>query len=85
MSFVFSKTALFIPDLEKSGWIYLELRRIKEVFAWGCSLCENLETFREIKDNKELKAAYCIHAQVAEVLVSKDDMANKFSEKKEKN
>ena len=45
LSFVFSKTALFIPDLEKSGWIYLELRRIKEVFAWDCSLCENLETF----------------------------------------
>ena len=41
LSFVFSKTALFIPDLdlEKSGWMYLELRRIKEVFAWGCSLC----------------------------------------------
>ena len=46
-AYISSKTALFLPDLEKSGWIYLELGKINGVFVWGCSLCENMETFRE--------------------------------------
>ena len=35
MSFLFSKKACFIPDIETNKWIYLELRKIKNKFAWA--------------------------------------------------
>ena len=83
MSFLFSKKACFIPDIETNKWIYLELRKIKNKFAWGCSNCENLKTFRNINESKDILDRYCIHAQVAFMLIEKDVLEEKYNDKTE--
>ena len=45
-SILFSKKACFVKDLESNKWIYLELKRNSDGFAWGCSSCKNLKRFR---------------------------------------
>ena len=82
-SYLFSKTALFIPDLEGSCWIYLELRKIKDKFTWGCSVCEDLKTFRNLKENSQIIDEYCIHAQVAFMLINDGELLTKYNEKNE--
>ena len=91
LQYFFSSTALFIPEMSKNGWIYLELGKVAGKFVWGCSICENLETFREIQgSNKPIKDS-CIHAQVAFMMVSKDafmmvskdDIEKKYEEENE--
>ena len=83
LQYFFSSTALFIPEMSKNGWIYLELGKVAGKFVWGCSICENLETFREIQgSNKPIKDS-CIHAQVAFMMVSEDDNEKKYEEENE--
>ena len=37
--FIFSKNAFFVQELEKSNWVYLMCRKIKDNLFWGCSQC----------------------------------------------
>ena len=82
-SYLWSKTALFISNIDGTSWIYLEMRKIEEKFAWGCSSCNNLETFRNITEVNDVIENYCVHAQVAFMLIDEDDMESKYNEPKE--
>ena len=59
------------------------MRKIEEKFAWGCSSCNNLETFRNITEVNDVIENYCVHAQVAFMLIDEDDMESKYNEPKE--
>ena len=82
--YLISKRALFIQEIKGNGWIYLELRKIKEKFVWGCSICENLKTFQSIKDGKTVFENYCIHSQVAFMLIDEEEMSSKYHQEKER-
>ena len=77
---LFSKKACFVKDLESNKWIYLELKRNSDGFAWGCSSCENLKTFRNIQGLGEMVKGYCKHAQVAFMMINETDLEKKFEE-----
>ena len=51
VSYLLSKNALFIQEITGNQWIYLQLRKIKNIFVWGCSVCEDMPTFINIKDH----------------------------------
>ena len=78
VSYLLSKNALFIQEITGNQWIYLQLRKIKNIFVWGCSVCEDMRTFKNIKEHKEVFENYCVHAQVAFMLVNKDEFENKY-------
>ena len=82
-SVLFSKKACFITNLETSKWVYLELRKIEDKFVWGCSICENLKTFRNIIGNQDIFKKYCIHAQVASMMFDKEEIERKYNEHEE--
>ena len=79
LCFIFKK-GCFITNLETSKWVYLELRKIEDKFVWGCSICENLKTFRNIIGNQDIFKKYCIHAQVASMMFDKEEMERKYNE-----
>ena len=81
LSFLFSQKACFLPDIETKKWLYLELRKIGNTFVWGCSVCQDLKTFRLIENAKEISDTYCIHAQALFIIVDGDDLENKFNDK----
>ena len=56
------------------------MQKLEDKFAWGCSSCDNLETFKNIKENKDVIENYCVHAQVAFMLIDEDDMQTKYDE-----
>lgn len=66
---IFSKNAFFVQELKKSNWVYLMCRKIKDNLFWGCSQCQDLNTFMNIKNHENLVDTYCIHAQAAFMLI----------------
>ena len=80
---LFSKKACFVKDIESNKWIYLELKRNSGEFAWGCSSCENLKTFRNMQALDEIVKGYFIHAQVACMMINEMDLEKKFDEPEE--
>ena len=81
LSFFFSQKACFLPDIETNKWLYLKLRKIGNTFLWGCSVCQDLKTFRLIDNAKEISDTYCIHAQALFIIVNGDDLEKKFNDK----
>ena len=82
-SILFSKKACFVTDLDSGKWIYLELKKIADTLAWGCSFCENLKTFRNMQGFHDVLKHYCIHAQVASMMINEKDLEAKFNEPEE--
>ena len=82
-SILFSKKACFVKDIESNKWLYLELKRNSGGFAWGCSSCENLKTFRNMQALDEIVKGYCIHAQAACMMMNEMDLEKKFNEPEE--
>ena len=58
------------------------MQKLEDKFAWGCSSCDNFETFKNIKENKDVIENYCVHAQVVFMLIDEDDMQTKYDEPK---
>ena len=83
VSYLFSKNALFIQDLNSNQWVYLQLRMIKDTYVWGCSACTDMNTFEKIKEPRIILENYCIHSQVAFMLLNKNELDKKYDEKKE--
>ena len=79
LSFLFSKKACFIPDIKTKKCLYLELKKIENTFVWGCSVCQDLKIFRLITNSKEIINNYCIHSQVAFMVIDEDELENKFN------
>ena len=45
---ILSKKAAFINDMNIKKWIYLELRKLNNLFVWGCDECQDMKTFRAL-------------------------------------
>ena len=82
-SYIISKKAAFIYDTNVKKWTYLELRRINDIFVWGCKECQDIKTFRAIETGQHVIDSYCIHALAACMLWDTDELKTKYYEEKE--
>ena len=73
-SYILSKKAAFINDMNIKKWIYLELRKLNNLFVWGCDECQDMKTFRALETTQGMVESYCIHAQAACMLWNADEL-----------
>ena len=63
--------------------IYLELRKLNNLFVWGCDECQDMKTFRALETTQGMVESYCIHAQAACMLWNTDELKFEYDEKDE--